>query len=83
MLKTQMQALAKLQPTDSPVISSWPVSKISDHVDSVYNQLQKEYRLKGVVTGKSCLSSLSSLVLLTRTLPNFYCIFIHNVQLHF
>lgn len=51
-LKTQMQALAKLQPTDSTVISTWPITKISESVGSIHNQLQNEYRLKFVITGK-------------------------------
>nr|XP_021189847.2 cyclin-dependent kinase 2-interacting protein [Helicoverpa armigera] len=49
-LNNQLQALAKLQPTDEPVISTWSVTKISQTVTNIYTSLEKEYRLKKIIT---------------------------------
>ncbi|XP_026734378.1 cyclin-dependent kinase 2-interacting protein [Trichoplusia ni] len=49
-LNNQLQALANLQPTDDPVISTWSVKRISDTVRKIYESLEKEYRLKQVIT---------------------------------
>ncbi|XP_022813909.1 cyclin-dependent kinase 2-interacting protein [Spodoptera litura] len=49
-LNNQLQALAKLQPSDEPVINSWPVKKISQSVMKIFESLEKEYRLKQIVT---------------------------------
>ncbi|CAH1638222.1 unnamed protein product [Spodoptera littoralis] len=49
-LNNQLQALAKLQPSDEPVINSWPVTKISQSVMKIFESLEKEYRLKQIVT---------------------------------
>ncbi|CAG9786750.1 unnamed protein product [Diatraea saccharalis] len=46
----QLQALAKLQQTDEPVILTWTVKKISDTVGNISASIQKEYELKKVVT---------------------------------
>ncbi|KAI5644251.1 cyclin-dependent kinase 2-interacting protein-like [Phthorimaea operculella] len=46
----QLQALAKLQPTDEPVILTWSASRISETVTTIYKAVQKEYRLKEVIT---------------------------------
>ena len=49
-LNEQLQALAKLQPTEQPVILTWSANKISDNVNNTYNSLLKEYRLKQIIT---------------------------------
>ncbi|CAH0585703.1 unnamed protein product [Chrysodeixis includens] len=49
-LNNQLRALAKLQPTDDPVIFTWSVTKISDTVQKIYDSLVKEDRLKQVIT---------------------------------
>ncbi|KAM3965183.1 cyclin-dependent kinase 2-interacting protein [Aphomia sociella] len=49
-LKNQLQALAKLQIIGQPVILTWSASEISNNVEIIFLSLQKEYRLKQIVT---------------------------------
>ncbi|CAG5046073.1 unnamed protein product [Parnassius apollo] len=49
-LNDQLQVLAKLQPTDLPIINTWSASHISSQVSTLYLSMEKEYRLKKVIT---------------------------------
>ncbi|XP_034832074.1 cyclin-dependent kinase 2-interacting protein [Maniola hyperantus] len=49
-IKYQMQALTKLQSSEEPVINTWLVSEISENIDKVCDTLQKELRLKQIIT---------------------------------
>ncbi|XP_026761884.1 cyclin-dependent kinase 2-interacting protein-like [Galleria mellonella] len=49
-LNNQLKALAKLQITGQPVIFTWSASVISDSVEKMFLSLQKEYRLKQIIT---------------------------------
>ncbi|KAJ2949002.1 hypothetical protein O0L34_g5942 [Tuta absoluta] len=46
----QLQALSRLQPTEEPVILTWSTSRISETITTIYKAIQKEYRLKEVIT---------------------------------
>ena len=47
----QMKALAKLQPTDDPIINTWPSSDVADNIFKIYESLQNELQLKKKITG--------------------------------
>ncbi|XP_045772747.1 cyclin-dependent kinase 2-interacting protein-like [Maniola jurtina] len=49
-INNQMQALTKLQSNEEPVINTWSVCEISENIDKVCDTLQKELRLKQVIT---------------------------------
>ncbi|CAH2229404.1 cyclin-dependent kinase 2-interacting protein-like [Pararge aegeria] len=49
-INSQMQALSKLQLHEEPVINTWSVSEISASISNICNTLQKELRLKQVIT---------------------------------
>lgn len=66
MINNQLRSLAKLQPDDSPVISTWSVKQISENVQYIYFSMQQEYKLKQLVTGKkSYISKKKILILMT------------------
>ncbi|XP_059052866.1 cyclin-dependent kinase 2-interacting protein-like [Achroia grisella] len=48
-IKNQLQALAKLQ-TSQPVILTWTAKDIYESVERIFISLQKEYRLKQIIT---------------------------------
>ncbi|XP_026327735.1 cyclin-dependent kinase 2-interacting protein-like [Hyposmocoma kahamanoa] len=45
-----LQALSKLQPCNQPVIFTWSAKQISDNVSKICQSLQKELKLKLVIT---------------------------------
>lgn len=46
----QLKAASQLQPTNEPVINTWPAGKISRQVEKIYQMLLKEYELKQCIT---------------------------------
>ncbi|XP_072949265.1 uncharacterized protein [Epargyreus clarus] len=49
-LDSQLKALAKLQPEGTPVIFTWSAAQISENISKMYALMQKEYKLKEVIT---------------------------------
>ncbi|CAH0715532.1 unnamed protein product, partial [Brenthis ino] len=47
---TQMKALSKLQPTNQPMINTWSASEIAHCIIDINESLQKELRLKQIIT---------------------------------
>lgn len=50
-VNNQLQALAKLQPSDEPVLVTWSVRKISQEVIAMYRMANREFELLEVATG--------------------------------
>lgn len=50
-LNKQLQSLAKLQPTAEPVILTWTAKQVSETVGKIVASMQKEFKLKQVITG--------------------------------
>ncbi|XP_049873526.1 uncharacterized protein LOC126372051 [Pectinophora gossypiella] len=46
----QLQAMARLQPGDDPVISTWSASQISRTASEIHLAIDKEYKLKYIIT---------------------------------
>lgn len=49
-VNNQLQALAKLQPSDEPVLVTWSVKKISQEVIAMYGMARKEFELLEIAT---------------------------------
>ncbi|XP_023952620.2 cyclin-dependent kinase 2-interacting protein [Bicyclus anynana] len=49
-INSQMNALSQLQSNEEPIINTWSVGEISSNVGSICDALQKELRLKQVIT---------------------------------
>lgn len=50
MINIQMQALVRLQPGNEAIISTWSVSEISKCIMLLFESLEKEYKLKEIIT---------------------------------
>ncbi|KAL0838815.1 hypothetical protein ABMA28_016851 [Loxostege sticticalis] len=49
-VSNQLQALAKLQPSDDPIILTWTAKKVADAVSKIFTSMQKEFKLKQIIT---------------------------------
>ncbi|XP_045498317.1 cyclin-dependent kinase 2-interacting protein-like [Colias croceus] len=50
LIKKQLHALSELETSGQGVIFTWSVGQIADNVSDIYNALQKEIKLKQVIT---------------------------------
>lgn len=46
-----MQALTQLQSNEEPVINTWTICEISASISNICDTLEKEFKLKQVITG--------------------------------